>query len=134
MVENSSNQSELEKLKAFLKERRDSRELKRGLAVKLSLEKYSYHQIQSIVDVSIGFISKWKKAFLAQGVEGLTLGYKGAKPCLNQEEKYLLKRLKEKYLVFPRSINMDNYNSFICLKLPIILDLIYLNYQLIKIV
>ncbi len=76
-----------EKLKAFLKERRDGRELKRGLAVKLSLEKYSYHQIQSIVDVSIGFISKWKKAFLAQGVEGLTLGYKGAKPSLNQQEK-----------------------------------------------
>lgn len=87
MVENSSNQSELERLKAFLKERRDGRELKRGLAVKLSLEKYSYHQIQSIVDVSIGFISKWKKAFLAQGVKGLTLGYKGAKPCLNQQEK-----------------------------------------------
>ncbi len=40
MVENSSNQSELEKLKAFLKERRDGRELKRGLGVKLSLEKY----------------------------------------------------------------------------------------------
>ncbi len=76
-----------EKLKVFLKERRDGRELKRGLAVKLSLEKYPYHQIQTIVDVSIGFISKWKKAFLAQGVKGLTLGYKGAKPYLNKQEK-----------------------------------------------
>ena len=56
MVENSSNQSELDKLTAFLKQRRDGRELKRGKAVKLSLEKYPYHQIQSIVDVSIGFI------------------------------------------------------------------------------
>ena len=62
-----------EKLTAFLKQRRDARELKRGLAVKLSLEKYRYHQIQSIVDGSIGFISKWKKAFLAQGVKGLTV-------------------------------------------------------------
>ena len=35
----------------------------------------------------MGFISKWKKAFLAQGVKGLTLGYKGAKPCLNSQEK-----------------------------------------------
>ena len=87
MVENSSNQSKLEQLTAFIKERRDGRELKRGLAVKLSLEKYPYHQIKSIVEVSIGFISKWKKAFLAQGVKGLTLGYKGAKPCLNPQEK-----------------------------------------------
>lgn len=87
MVENSSNPSELDKLTAFLKERRDARELKRGLAVKLSLEKYPYPQIQSIVNVSIGFISKWKKAFLSQGVKGLTLGYKGAKPFLNHQEK-----------------------------------------------
>ena len=48
MVEDSSNQSELEKLTAFLKQRRDARELKRGLAVKLSLEKYPYNQIQTI--------------------------------------------------------------------------------------
>ena len=55
--------------------------------MKLSLEKYPYYQIKSIVEVSIGFISKWKKAFLAQGVKGLTLGYQGAKPGLNPQEK-----------------------------------------------
>ena len=87
MVENSSNKNELEKLVAFVKEKRDSRELKRALAVKLCLENYSYRQIQSIVDVSIGFISKWKKIFLTQGVKGLRLGHKGAKPFLNHQEK-----------------------------------------------
>ena len=39
MGEDLSNQRELEQLTAFIKERRDARELKRGLAVKLSLEK-----------------------------------------------------------------------------------------------
>ena len=68
---NSTSKSNLNELLKFIQGKLDARELKRALAVKLALEEYSYHQIQSILNVSVGFISKWKKAFLSQGIEGL---------------------------------------------------------------
>ncbi len=47
--------------------------------------------------LSAGFISKWKTAFLAQGIEGLLLKYKGAKPLLNVREKQaIIEWLKQK--------------------------------------
>ncbi len=47
--------------------------------------------------MSSGFISKWKTAFLSQGIEGLLLKYKGAKPLLNvQEKQAIIEWLKEK--------------------------------------
>ena len=77
---NSTTKSHLNELLKFIQGKLDARELKRALAVKLALEEYSYRQIQSILNVSVGFISKWKKAFLSQGIEGLLLAYQGAKP------------------------------------------------------
>ncbi len=47
------------------------------------LEGYKHKAIQSILGVSSGFISKWKKAFFKQGVEGLKLAYKGSQEFLN---------------------------------------------------
>ena len=75
-----SKTSQLDELIEFIKGKTDSRELKRAIAVKLALEEYAYPKIQSIVNVSAGFISKWKTAFLAQEIKGLLLKYKGAKP------------------------------------------------------
>ena len=47
--------------------------------------------------LSAGFISKWKTAFLSQGIEGLLLKYKGAKPLLNAQEKQtIIEWLKQK--------------------------------------
>ena len=89
--------SQLDELIEFIKGKADSRELKRAIAVKLVLEEYAYPKIQSILNVSAGFISKWKTTFLSQGIEGLVLKYKGAKPLLNAREKQaILEWLKQK--------------------------------------
>ena len=94
---NATSQSQINELNKFIKSRRDSRELKRAIAVKLALEKYPYLEIQSILNVSASFITKWKKAFFSQGIKGLSLKYKGVKPLLNKREKpEIIKWLKEK--------------------------------------
>ena len=94
---NSTTKTRLNELLKFIQGKLDARELKRALAVKLALEEYSYRQIQSILNVSVGFISKWKKAFLSQGTEGLLLAHQGAKPLLNQQQKQtVIEWLKQK--------------------------------------
>ncbi len=65
----STSQSQINELNKFIKSRQDSRELKRAIAVKLALEKYSYLEIKSILNVSPSFITKWKKIFLSQGIK-----------------------------------------------------------------
>lgn len=77
----------MEELQAFIQSNPDPRELKRALAVKLALQDYSYFQIRDLLNVSLGFITKWKQAFIRQGVEGLKLGYKGAKSYLDADQK-----------------------------------------------
>ncbi len=93
----STSKSQLNELIKFIKTRPDSRELKRALAVKLALEEYSYLKIQSIINVSLGFITKWKTAFLSEGIKGLLLKYQGAKPLLNfSDRKAIIEWLKQK--------------------------------------
>ncbi len=93
----STSQSQINKLNEFIKSRHNSRELKRAIAVKLALEKYPYLEIKSILNVSASFITKWKKAFLSQGIEALLLKYKGAKPLLkNSEKEEVIEWLKQK--------------------------------------
>ena len=87
MFNNSCQINEIAKLQNFLKERLDSREFKRALVVKLALENYLYNEIQKIVGVSLGFITKWKKAFLSSGIKALKLGHKGYIPLLNSDQK-----------------------------------------------
>ena len=70
-------------LLAFLQEPRDSREYRRALAVKLALQQLPYAQICALLDVSPGFISQQKQVYSSQGVAGLTLNYRGAKPLLD---------------------------------------------------
>ena len=84
---NLTKKSQLNELINFIKTTRDSREVKRAIAVKLALEGYTYTKIQLILNISLGFISKWKEIFLSEGIGGLTLKYKGAKPLLNPNEK-----------------------------------------------
>jgi putative transposase len=72
-----------EDLVAFLNEPRDSREYRRGVAVKLALQQVPYAQICALLDVTPGFVSQQKQAYLTAGVAGLRLKYHGAKPFLN---------------------------------------------------
>ena len=74
-------------LTAFLAEKRDSREYRRALAVKLALLGYRYEAICEMLDVTIGFVSHSKKAYEAHGIAGLTLKYQGTQPYLSASER-----------------------------------------------
>lgn len=74
-------------LTAFLAEKRDSREYRRALAVKLALLGYRYEAICEMLDVTLGFVSQAKKAYETQGTSGLTLKYQGTQPYLSASER-----------------------------------------------
>ena len=74
-------------LMAFLAEKRDSREYRRALAVKLALQGYLYEAISDMLDVTPGFVCQSKKAYETQGTAGLTLKHKGSQPYLSASER-----------------------------------------------
>ena len=77
----------IKELDEWIKSNPDSRELKRAIAVKLTLQGWTYKAISSILNVSNSFISKWKSQFKQRGIQGLKLSYKGAKSYLTLEQK-----------------------------------------------
>ena len=77
----------LEELETFLAEKRDAREYRRALAVKLALKGYAYDVICDILTVTPGFVSQVKKAYEADGVAGLLLKYKGSQSFLRPDER-----------------------------------------------
>lgn len=87
LTDKSQQEQNLDNLKSWIKSAPKPQELKRALAVKLALEGYSYRSIQKILEVSIGFISKWKKAFKEGGLDGLKSRHQGGKSFLSREEK-----------------------------------------------
>ena len=54
------------------------REIKRALVVKWSLSGISYRQIIKLVNVSLGFISKWNNKFYLGGVKESRMGTKAS--------------------------------------------------------
>lgn len=56
-------------------------------SVKLAEEGYKYRQISKILEVSVGFISKWKQAFDSSGLAGLKSSYQGGKGYLTGSER-----------------------------------------------
>jgi putative transposase len=76
-----------EDLTVFLAEKRDSREYRRGLAVKLALQGYLYEAICEMLDVTVGYISQAKKSYERAGTAGLLLKYQGSQPYLSSEER-----------------------------------------------
>lgn len=77
----------MQELDTFIESNPDSRELKRALAVRMTLQGYSHREIMKILQVCSGFISKWKGEYIINGIEALKLGYKGSKGYLTQEDK-----------------------------------------------
>jgi len=69
---------EIKALSDFIHNNPDPRELKRALAVRMVLQKYCYFEIRDVLQVSVGFISKYKQLFKEQGIAGLTLKYQGS--------------------------------------------------------
>ena len=73
----------MESLSEFIQSHPDPRELKRALAVQMVMRKYTYFEIRDVLQVSIGFISKWKQLFEEQGVSGLLLKHQGSSGYLD---------------------------------------------------
>lgn len=80
-------EKQIQVLEDFIKSHPNTIQLRRALAVKLALEGYVYRQIQNTLEVSGGFISKWKKAFELGGISALKSGRKGAKSLLSLRER-----------------------------------------------
>jgi transposase len=73
----------MEILSEFIQSNPDPRELKRALAVQMVMREYSYFEIRDVLQVSVGFISKWKRMFEEQGIAGLRLKHQGSSGYLN---------------------------------------------------
>ncbi|EAZ91388.1 transposase [Crocosphaera chwakensis CCY0110] len=87
----------MKELDTFISSNPDPRELKRAIAVRMTLRGHPHREIMKILRVSSGFISKWKQAFVINGIEGIKLGYQGSFAYLNSEEKtQVISWLKEK--------------------------------------
>jgi len=77
----------LSALDDFIQTNPDARELKRALAVKMTLSEYSHAQIETLLGVTSGFISKWKHRYLAEGIEVLRLAYRGSTSFLSAAQR-----------------------------------------------
>ena len=74
-------------LDAFIQSNPDARELKRALAVKMEQTDYSHQQIGDVLNVSVAFVTKWKRHFLDEGIDSLRLAYRGFKPYLDVSQR-----------------------------------------------
>lgn len=74
-------------LTQFIRTTKEPKEQLRGLAVQMVENGYTYREIQAVLNVSVGFISKCKRAYKQEGVSGLKLRYWGTKGYLTQEQK-----------------------------------------------
>ena len=83
----SKEENIMSDLKTFIKTTRDSRELKRALAVKNTLAGRSWNNVAKELQVCESFIGKWRQIYTEQGVEGLKSGYKGSTGYLSFEAK-----------------------------------------------
>ena len=87
----------MDELSQFIQGNPDPRELKRALAVQMVLQDYRHRKIQTVLQVSSGFISKWTQAFKQRGVEGLQLQHKGSTGYLDDGERLeVVQWLKQK--------------------------------------
>ena len=64
-------------LKTFVNTTRESRELKRALAVKNTLAGRPWNDVAKELSLSESFIGKWRQIYAEQGIEGLKSGYTG---------------------------------------------------------
>jgi putative transposase len=83
----SPHAAKIEELRELIQRERDSRQVKKGLAVKLVYQGYSYAAIANILDVSMGAITAWKQIYEAEGLEGFRPKHKGRKAYLRPEQK-----------------------------------------------
>lgn len=84
-------------LSQFIQENPDPRELKRALAVQMVRQDYRHREIQQILQVSSGLISKWTQVYEQESVEGLRLRHQGSSGYLDASQRQaVLKWLEQK--------------------------------------
>jgi len=86
-MDNKPIETKIQALDEWIKNNLDSRESKRAIVVKLTLQGWNYNSISTCINVSNGFISKWNKRFNESGLEGLKLSYKGSSGYLSKQQK-----------------------------------------------
>ncbi len=113
----------MEELIAFIQGNPDPRELKRALAVQMVMQNYTHSQVGDILQVSVGFVNKWKYAFVEDGIAGLKLKHKGSKgyltpveretviDWLKQKKYWHLSELKE-YIEDSFTVNFESNQSY----------------------
>lgn len=74
-------------LDEFLGERRDGREVKRALCVKLVKGGLSGKKVAEMVGVCPQYVSKWKQIYELGGVGALVLGHRGSAGFLDGEQR-----------------------------------------------
>jgi len=70
-------------LQEFIRTTRESRELKRALAVKNTLAGRPWLEVADELGVCRSFIGKWRKVYAQAGIAGLRLQYKGSEGYLS---------------------------------------------------
>ena len=119
LIKQQEKYNKIVRLEGLIKSNSDPRELKRALAVKMSLEGYSDRIIAQLLGVSTSFVRDWKRAFKVGGIAGIKLGYQGAIGKLTTEQRReiiewlkakdywhldeLINHLKDKYEVVYKS-------------------------------
>jgi putative transposase len=78
---------QIKELRELIEKERDSRLVKKGLAVKLVYQGYNYESIANILEVSMGSITTWKQLYESEGIEGFRPKHKGRKAYLSQDQK-----------------------------------------------
>jgi putative transposase len=74
-------------LSEFIKSNPDARELKRSVAVKMALAGELYGKILQFLGMPKSCITLWKQKFIAEGLAGIRLGYKGSKGYLTATQR-----------------------------------------------
>lgn len=80
-------------LEEIISNSKDSREVKRALAVKMIIKGFLVKEIELILQVKRSFISKWKLIYETEGAPALLLKYKG-------KESYLSKANRKEVISF----------------------------------
>ena len=99
----------MNELNTFIRTARDSRELKRALAVKNTLAGRPWKKVAEELGVCESFLGKWRQIYARQGVNGLKLGHKGSSGYLTPEAKADVKQFLQK----PEHRNMLSLRAYI---------------------
>ncbi len=76
-------------LTEFINSHPEARELKRAIAVKMVLQGEPYSKITKFLGMNKSCITNWKQRFEAEGIDGIKLGYKGAKSRVSASQTLL---------------------------------------------